>query len=105
MRISFDLPSELVQVIDTENYKGVPVTVLRMFGEDVLYYHGRDMRNHPYQLENSDWEDVFKRLLTEFFATLFMDNTSVARDWGKENHTGRELRDSSHDAIHYVRED
>jgi hypothetical protein len=105
MRISIDLPNEMIQVVDTENYKGVPVTVLRMFGEDILYYHGRESRSLPYQRTNGEWEQVFLWAITNHFRKVLLANDSVSLDWQEENPTGRELRDSSEDTLHYVRED
>lgn len=105
MRISFDLPNELVQVIDTENYKGVPVTVLRMFGENILYFTGRQEREETYRRNNADWEQVIRWRLADHFREILLQDSTIAANWQEDNPTGRELRDSNYDEIHYVRED
>jgi hypothetical protein len=103
MRISMDLPNELVQVVDTENYKGVPVTVLRIMGEEALFYHGRGTGKDGVALTNQDWEGIFKRRIADFLGDMLMQRPAIACDWQEDNPTGRELCDP--EPINFVREE
>lgn len=99
-RISIDLPDGFLTVEDTENYKGVPVTVLRILGEEALFYTGRGES----MLNNADWEDIFKRRIAAFLGKMILaEAPHLAEDWQEENWTGRELRDPA--PIEYIREE
>lgn len=96
MRISFDLPDSFVQVVDTTNYKGVPVTVLYIMGKEAAFWTGKDS-----VLDNQDWEDIIKNRIAHFFGEMMAERFSG--EWSTENPTGREI--SSLPEINFVRED
>jgi hypothetical protein len=106
MRISFELPSDAVQVVDATTYKGHQVTVLKLFGEEALYYTGRGLREEgfPDALDNADWEGIIRNRLAGIVGDLLMVDKSFARNWSKENPTGREIVSTDNDVIKYVRE-
>lgn len=101
MQISIDLPDGFLSVDDTENYKGVPVTVLRILGEEALFYTGR---GETVGMTNQDWEKAFKVRLASILGHLLLSEFPwVADDWQTENPTGRELNEPG--PINFVREE
>lgn len=105
MRISFDMPDAPLSVVDATTYKGHQVTVLRMFGEDVLYYHGRKQRESTYPMDNGDWEDVFRYAMVDAMRKIFLADPRIAADWQEENPTGRDVYSDDLDIISFVREE
>ena len=96
MQISFDLPDSFVQVVDTTNYKGVPISVLYIMGEEAAYFRGKaDF------MTNKDWEDCIKREIARFFGEMIVKRWSD--DWSTENPTGRGINEPN--GIHFVRDD
>lgn len=96
MKLQLDLPG-IVRVRDTHNYKGVPLTVLSIFGVDVLYYKGDSV------LDNEDWEDIATRKIAEFMADTLMRSGSFYDSWSPDNPTGREVSET--DPVIYLEED
>lgn len=107
MRISFELPSDALQVVDATTYKGHSVTVLKLFGAEALYYTGAGFREDGYSdsLDNEDWENAISNRIARFFANMLMEDEYFARNWSKENPTGREITSTANDTIEYVREE
>lgn len=93
MRLQLDLPG-IVRVRDTTNYKGNPVTVVSVFGEDVAYYIGKSI------FDNKDWEDLFNQKIANFFGKMFIEEYPA--NWSEENPTGREVGET--DPVIYLSE-
>lgn len=88
MKLTIDIPS--IRVVETNDYKGNPVTVLTIFDTPVLYTRGHG----PEGLDPEIWEDLFKRRLANHFADLFLDNGINHENgavWEKKSPTGREV--------------
>lgn len=101
MQISIDLPDGFLSVDDTENYKGVPVTVLRILGEEALFYTGK---GETVGMSNADWEGIFKTRIAAILGRLLLAESKwISGDWQEENWTGRELNEPG--PINFVREE
>lgn len=96
MKLQLDLPG-IVRVRDTHNYKGVPMTVLSIFGVDVLYYTGKST------LDNESWEEIATLKIAEFMADTLMRSGSFSDSWSPDNPTGREVSET--DPVVYLTED
>jgi hypothetical protein len=59
---------------------------------------------YPDALDNGDWEDIIKDRLVDIVGDLLMADKSFARNWSKDNPTGREIVSTDNDVIEYVRE-
>lgn len=103
--ISFELPdSNAVQVVDTENVKGVPVTILKLFGVTALHYHGKGVREAGYTYDNKEWEELIAMRISHFLEKMLMEDEFIAANWSEQSWTGREVRNAN-EYIHYVRDD
>lgn len=87
MKLQLDMPG-IIRVRDTTNYKGNSVTVVSIFDKDVAYYIGRPDEFYS-SMDNEDWEDIFTRLVADFFGEMFVN--AFPNNWSEENPTGREL--------------
>jgi hypothetical protein len=87
VNLNIELPG-IVRVRDTTNYKGNPVTVVSIFGTDVLYYIGKKGDNFS-SFDNSDWEDIMQRRIADFFGDMLMKQFPL--NWSDSNPTGREV--------------
>jgi hypothetical protein len=96
MKISIDLPDSFVQVVDTTNYKGVPITVLYVMGKEAAYWTGRNS-----SADNETWEDIIKLHIARFFGEMMSER--FEGDWSTTNPTGREISDPGE--INFVREE
>lgn len=96
MQISFDLPDSFIQVVDTTNRKGVPMSVLYIMGQEAAFWIGRNS-----YMTNKDWEECIKMRIAEFFGEMIAKR--YTDEWSTENPTGREMRDLP--GIHFVRDD
>lgn len=100
MKVQLEIPDNIVQVRDTSNQKGVPITVLSIFGEDVAYYVGKSDSDFSC-FDNSDWEDVVKHRMAKFFGKMIVNE--FPGEWSENNPTGREISDS--DRVIYLIQD
>lgn len=97
MKLEIALPDGFVRVSDTENYKGIPITVAYLFGQEALYFIG----DAESSMENADWERIFSTRMANYFADMLAQQ--FPDDWSIDNPTGRAI--INNDTITLVRED
>jgi len=101
LKLELNLPSA-VRVVETNDYKGNPLTVLLINDTEVLYAEGHE----PDAITADGWEDIFQTRLARIFAGLLLADRGDDGTWQAESPTGRETwgRDSSAYVVRLERE-